>query len=448
MEDTQYGRRGPSMGAVVIVAILFGVLAGFGGTILAFWAQQKGLVTFLPKSIDSINAGPAHLNIPISGPSGSLPSFASVADNINESVVNVNTRTEQTNPYSMFFGGGGSEVVSGLGTGIIVSSDGYIITNFHVAGEAEKISVTVMHKNGKKEYAAKLIGGDKTEDLALIKIDAKGLKPVILGDSDALKPGEWVMAMGNPFGFEHTVSVGVVSALNRQLPVDDAVTMKGMIQTDASINPGNSGGPLINSYGEVIGINTAVFTGRSGGAQASGIGFAIPSNRVKNIEEQLLKTGKVKHPFLGVSYQLISDELRAAQHLPPSSGGVEVMNVLPKGPADKAGMQKGDLITSAGGQEIKESSTLGDLVGKCAIGSSLDMEIQRFDPSKGTWEKKHVAVRVEDAPKNFAQDMQRQLHSQQQQQQPEDNGDGSGNGGADNGGGSGSNRVFPFPFPF
>jgi S1-C subfamily serine protease len=417
------------MGAVVIVAILFGVLAGFGGTILAFWAQQKGLVTFLPERMAALANDRAHINIPINGPNASLPSFAAVADRINESVVNVNTRKEQANPYSLFFGGG-PEVVSGIGTGIIVSSDGYIITNFHVAGDADKITVTVMHKSGKKEYPAKLIGGDKQEDLALIKIEAKGLQPVTLGDSNTVQPGEWVMAMGNPFGFEHTVSVGVVSALNRQLPVDDAVTMKGMIQTDASINPGNSGGPLINSSGEVIGINTAVYTGRSGGAQASGIGFSIPSNRVKEVEEQLRKTGKVKHPYLGISYRLITDELRTAQHLPPTDGGVEVMHVIPKGPADKAGLQKGDIIISAGGQPLKESGSLGDIVGKTAVGGTLDLQIKRFDGARGVWNDSHVAVRVEDAPKKLGQDPQRGL----QQAPPSEGGEGGG--------------IIPFPFPF
>ncbi len=285
--------HGPSMGAVVFVAILFGLMAGFGGALLALMASQQGLI---PATSIQHNAAPttsaaAGTVNPSDNGSSSTRSFSQVADELDDSVVNINTLSHQQNPYSWFFGGGSQEV-QGLGTGVIIDKDGYILTNFHVVGEAENIKVTVLHGEDKQEYTAEFIGGDKQEDLALIKIsNAKNLHPVKFGDSDKLRPGEWVMAIGNPFGFEHTVSVGVVSALNRRLPVDDSVTLRGMIQTDASINPGNSGGPLVNLQGEVVGIDTAIFIGGgSGQPQARGIGFAIPSNHATKIMKRIAGT--------------------------------------------------------------------------------------------------------------------------------------------------------------
>ena len=263
---------------------------------------------------------------------GGEDTFVQVADQLDESVVNIDTTAYQNNPMSLFFGGGGQQVVKGKGTGIIVDADGYILTNYHVVGDASNINVTIMHKGGKRTYKATLIGGDKQEDLAVIKVSADNLKPVRFGDSDALRPGEWVMAIGNPFGFEHTVSVGVVSALNRLLPVDDTVTLRNMIQTDASINPGNSGGPLVNLRGEVIGINSAIFVGQGNEPSASRIGFAITSNHAQKIMELLRKSSKIPHPYIGISYGAITDELSAQAHLPVKEGLV-IGQVLPNGPA-------------------------------------------------------------------------------------------------------------------
>jgi len=425
------------MGTVVFVAIVFGVLAGFGGTLLAFWASQRGLITLggeqTPSMASTGDTG-SHLTLPLHAGGGSLPGFANVADAINESVVNINTRTEQTNPYSFFFGGG-SEVVSGLGTGVVVSADGYIITNFHVAGEADKITVTIMHKDGKREYPATLIGGDKQEDVALIKIKAKGLKPVAFGDSNALRPGEWVMAMGNPFGFEHTVSVGVVSALNRQLPVDDAVTLKGMIQTDASINPGNSGGPLINTRGEVVGINTAVFVGRGNGQpQASGIGFSIPSNRVVRLMKELRQNKRVQHPYVGIRYELVTDDMRKSAHIPTTNGGVVVRGVYPGGPAAKVGIQKDDILTTIDGKPLTDQNVLGDIVSQKTVGARLNIELMRWQSDRNAWEKRAVTLTVEDMPKEFQKTMsQGSQQPQGEQQQPQQQQPQGG---------------FPFPFPF
>lgn len=427
-------RRSPSLGTVVFVALVFGVLAGFGGTLLALWANQQGYLSFIAANQSATSGSGAPIAVPAVTGGASLPNFSRVAEAINGSVVNVNTRTEQVNPYSYFFGGG-PEVVSGLGTGVVVSSDGLIITNFHVAGEADKITVTINDKDGKKEYDAQLVGGDKQEDLALLKIKAHGLRAVTFGNSDALMPGEWVMAMGNPFGFEHTVSVGVVSALNRQLQVDEVQAIKGMIQTDAAINPGNSGGPLINASGQVIGINTAVYVGRSGnGPQASGIGFAIPSNRVKRIMDQLRAHGKVQHPYIGIRYELITNDIRQKERLPNTDGGVIVRSIYPKGPAGRAGIKEADILLSIDGTKLKDQNTLSDLIGNKPVGGKMRVAIKRWDGN--TWADKTMNITVDDMPKEFLRDMQNGGQGQQPQQPQQQSPD------------SGQPRSFPIPFPF
>lgn len=424
-------RRGPSLGTVVLLALIFGVIAGFGGAVLALWANQTGHLASLFGSSDvaAVPLGTQYASSTASDPQGT---FASVADNMDESVVNINTMAVQQNPASLFFGGGGSQVVRGLGTGVVVASDGYILTNYHVIDNARNIKVTIMHKGGKREYTAKLVGGDKAEDLAVIKINASGLKPVRFGNSNALRPGEWVMAIGNPFGFEHTVSVGVVSALNRSLPVDDTVTLRNMIQTDASINPGNSGGPLVNLNGEVVGINSAVFVGQgSGEPQASGIGFSIPSNHAKSIMEQLRKGSRIPHPYIGISYREITDEMRSQLHLPVKNG-VLVMQALANGPAGKAGVARGDVIVSVDKRAIRDQSVLTDYINTQHVGDTITLDIRRWNDGNGSWEQKTLRVKVGNKPADFAQ----RLNSSQDgndvtpvPDQGEDNGNGNGNGG-------------------
>ncbi|MEK6590558.1 MAG: DegQ family serine endoprotease [Nitrospinota bacterium] len=242
-----------------------------------------------------------------------------------------------------------------LGSGFIIDSSGHILTNNHVIDKAEKIKVTL--GNG-KEYDAKLIGTDSKTDIALIKIDAKGELPVIrLGDSDTLEVGEWVIAIGNPFGVGQSVTAGIVSAKGRVIgagPYDD------FIQTDASINPGNSGGPLINTKGEVVGINTAIFT--AGGAQGNiGIGFAIPINVVKPILKELKEKGVVTRGWLGVMIQKITPEIAKSFNLTESEGAL-VGDVVKGGPADKVGLKRGDVIVEFDGKKIKSVEDLPRLV--------------------------------------------------------------------------------------
>lgn len=429
--EDQYARpsrRGPSAGVVVFLSIVFGLVAGFGGAILALWANQQGRLNL--GSTQSSTVIPSMTPRISTHSAGSQDTFASVADQLDESVVNINTLAHQDNPMALFFGGGSSQVVRGLGTGIIVDTNGYILTNYHVVGEADNITVTVMHKGGKRQYKAKLIGGDKQEDLAVIKIDARNLRPVKFGNSDELRPGEWVMAIGNPFGFEHTVSVGVVSALNRSLPVDDTVTLRNMIQTDASINPGNSGGPLVNLDGEVVGINSAVYVGKgSGEPQANGIGFSIPSNHAKRIMDLLRKHSSIPHPFVGISYAEITDELRENLHLPVKQG-IILNQVLDGGPAAKSGLIRGDVIVSVDKKSLSDQSVFSEYINNRDVGDEITCNVYRWDDSKGEWTKKDVKVKIGNKPTDF----ERRMRSNRSD-------DGSGQDSTPN-----PERSFPWPF--
>ncbi|VAX21495.1 HtrA protease/chaperone protein [hydrothermal vent metagenome] len=268
-----------------------------------------------------------------------------------------------------------------LGSGFVVEEDGYILTNAHVVQSADEIMVTFGGGNGnghhEKEYKAKLIGADPKTDIALIKIEPdKKLQVMKLGDSDLLQVGEWVIAIGNPFGFAQSVTVGVVSAKGRAIgagPYDD------FIQTDASINPGNSGGPLLNVKGEVIGINSAIFTG--GMSQGNiGIGFAIPVNTVKAIYTDL-KDGRVKRGWLGVSIQPITPELEKALGLSTDVGAL-VGDVFEKSPAEKAGIKRGDVIVEFNGKEVPSSEQLPRMVAFLRPGTKVDVKIIRDGKSE------------------------------------------------------------------
>jgi len=424
--------RGPSVGVVIFLALFFGLIGGMGGMLLGVWANQQYHLSLFPRAGQTANL-PQVSRVQPAGRVLPGMSFADIADQLNDSVVHIKSTTEQMDPFSMFFGGR-PQPQTGIGTGVIVSADGYILTNYHVVGEAKEITVKVLRgKTRSQEYTAKVIGGDKREDLALIKIDAKGLPPVTFGNSDLLRPGDAVMAIGNPFGFEHTVSVGVVSALNRDLPVDETVMLKHMIQTDASINPGNSGGPLVNAEGHVIGINSAIFVGGGGGPQANGIGFAIPSNHAVKIMDMLRNKKRIQHPYIGIKYEQITDEIRRQERVPVKDG-VIIRELLPDGPAAKAGLQKDDIILSAGGKPINDQNALMDYITGKTVGSTLSLDIMRWDTSSGNWTKKTVHVKVGDKPDDFETRMSAP-ESRQPQVVPPDG------GGSDN-----SPDGFPFPF--
>ncbi len=254
-----------------------------------------------------------------------------------------------------------------LGSGFILDRDGYILTNNHVVEGADEVKVKLADG---KETNAKVIGRDPKTDLALIKIDADpSLVPLPLGDSDKLEVGDWVVAIGNPFGLGNTVTAGIVSAKYRQIGMG---AYDNFIQTDASINPGNSGGPLINAAGEAVGINSAIFS-QSGGS--IGIGFAIPINMAKNLLPQL-KKGKVTRGWLGVMIQKITPDLKEKLNL-KDEGGALVADVIAQGPADRAGIKRGDVIIAFNGKEVKESSQLPYLVGSTPVGQLTKVDVIR-----------------------------------------------------------------------
>jgi serine protease Do len=259
-----------------------------------------------------------------------------------------------------------------LGTGLIIDKDGYILTNNHVVERADEIKVKLADE---RQFLAKIIGRDQKTDLALIKIDSdKPLNPLPLGDSDKVEVGEWVVAIGNPFGLGNTVTAGIVSAKYRQIGQS---SYDNYIQTDASINPGNSGGPLLNTAGEVVGINTAIFS-QSGGN--IGIGFAIPINMAKDLLPQL-KEGKVVRGWLGVMIQKITPELKQKLNLKDEKGAL-VADVTPGGPAEKAGIQRGDVIISFNGKEIREMNELPYVVASTPIGKTVNVEVLRKGQKK------------------------------------------------------------------
>ena len=257
---------------------------------------------------------------------------------------------------------------AGLGSGVIVSSEGYIITNSHVVKDADEIKVTLTDK---KEYAGKVIGSDLKTEIAVVKIEAKNLPTVSWGNSEKLQVGEVVLAVGNPYGLNQTVTMGIVSALGRaNVGIAD---YEDFIQTDAAINPGNSGGALVNVRGELVGINTAIYS-TSGGYQ--GIGFAIPSNMVKSVMESLIRKGKVVRGWLGVSIQKVTPEL-AKQFDIKDEVGALVGDVIEGGPADKAGLLRGDIILEYNGKKIDEPNTLRNIVANTPPGEQQTIKVLR-----------------------------------------------------------------------
>ena len=307
-----------------------------------------------------------------------LLSVADVAERSLDSVVNISTTRRPSgyhNPFQDLFRQFGQPMPSpraqhALGSGVIISADGVVVTNSHVVKDAASIKVTV--GSSKREYKAKVVGADPKSDVAVLRLQgAKGLKAIRVGDSDKLRLGEVVVAIGNPFGVGQTVTMGIVSAKGRANM--GIVDYEDFIQTDAAINPGNSGGALISMHGELVGINTAILS-RTGGYQ--GIGFAIPTNMVQPIVQSLLKRGRVVRGWLGVSIQEVNRELAKALKL-PTTEGVLVSDVEPGSPAHKAGLKRGDLIVQLNGKPVRSTARLRNLVAAAGAGASARLELFR-----------------------------------------------------------------------
>ena len=352
---------------------------------------------------------------------------ADAAAKVDGAIVTVHTLgkavAQSSDPFSAdptfrrLFGGGGGpiqqEAPRGAGSGVIISPDGYILTNNHVVVNTQKLTVKVGGDKG-KSYDAHLVGTDPITDIAVVKIDTNGVKlPVAqLGNSDDIRIGDWAIAVGNPLDVGTTVTLGIISALNRSGQSAEGQAILPAIQTDAAINPGNSGGALANINGQVIGINEAIL---SPSGTYSGIGFAIPINRAKQVAAELIKNGKASHPYLGVKYQALatlSPDDRAQTGIPAGlDQGVVVARVYAGSPAAQAGLRLFDVVTQVNGQPIVDSDSLNNIIQASSTGSVLSLRVVRDG------QPRTVTVTLRERPTAFGQDLTQQ--GQQDQGQPQ-----------------------------
>ena len=357
---------------------------------LLFAGCNEQQETRLTSSVRQAESAP-----PVAAPAPELllsqRAFIEVSEKVTPAVVNIRAervrRTERLSPlFEEFFGDlfrkpPSEQREQSLGSGFILSEDGYILTNEHVVTGAEQIKVRLTDQ---RVFPGKVVGGDPKTDVAVIKIETEEPLPVaVLGDSDRLKVGQWALAIGNPFGLDSTLTVGVISATGRtDVGIED---YENFVQTDASINPGNSGGPLLNIYGEVVGVNTAIV------ASGQGIGFAIPINLAKLVANQLIRSGEVTRGWLGVSIQPLDADLAASFGLDRVTGAL-VTRVLPGAPAEKAGLQRGDVLLSFDGKPIRSVKELQLLVASSPPGEKIPVEVLR----EGTRLTLQVAIAARD----------------------------------------------------
>lgn len=360
----------PISAIVVVLVLILGLVAGLALSRWKAYASQK-VPIFIART-------PASIEAATTIPKG----FAPVVKPVLPAVVNISTsRVVKTpfqpflnNPFlAPFFGGRlqipRARIEHSLGSGVVVSPDGYILTNNHVVDQASDIKVTL---SDKRELKAKLVGTDPKTDVAVLNIPATGLATLTLGDSSKAEVGDYVLAVGDPFGLAETVTQGIVSATGRgNLDIED---YEDFIQTDAPINPGNSGGALINTRSELIGINTAILAGAGGGNQ--GIGFAIPSNMASYVMQSILQHGKVIRGYLGVAVQELTPAL-AKTFNAPNGNGVVVADVDPNGPAAKAGLKKGDVIEAVNGKPITAANQFRLLIASTPPGTSTHLKVSR-----------------------------------------------------------------------
>ncbi len=376
--------------AMTAAGAIGAVGAGAYSSARAVTAPQTGAVTTV--ATDSPQAP-----IAAAAPLVSMPDFSTITSRDGPAVVNISVSgmakasgddadavagLDPDDPMAQFFRHfqGGAQgrrsqqapqqrevPTRGQGSGFIVSADGIILTNAHVVKDAKEVTVKLTDR---REFRAKVLGSDAKTDIAVLKIDAKNLPVLALGSTKQLKVGEWVLAIGSPFGFENTVTAGVVSAKGRSLPDDGYVPF---IQTDVAINPGNSGGPLLNSRGEVVGINSQIYS-RSGGYQ--GVSFAIPIDVAVQVKDQIVATGKASHARLGVAVQEVNQAFAESFKLDKPEGAL-VSNVEKGSPADKAGLQSGDVIRKVDGQPIVSSGDLPAVIGQSKPGSTVTLEVWR-----------------------------------------------------------------------
>lgn len=373
-------------------------LAAVAGVFVVVVAHQRSHAD-APSAAPPLAAPVPTSSAPASARVTGLPDFSGLVAESGAAVVNISVTEKARKQPSMAAPnedgeGGGDDPLSqffhrfqmpaperqqpahGIGSGFIVSADGYVLTNAHVVADASEVTVKLTDR---REFAAKVVGVDKRSDVALIKIAATGLPFVHFGDPSKVRPGQWAIAIGSPFGFENSVTAGVVSALGRTLPDDSGSSYVNFIQTDAAVNPGNSGGPLFNLDGQVIGINSQIYS-RTGGYM--GMSFAIPIDVALNVKDQLLKNGKVSRSRIGVAVQDIGQQLAQSFGLSTPHGAL-VSAVEPDSPGERAGLKPGDIITSVNGLNIEHSSDLPVVISQLTPGTEAKI---------GVWHDKKPSV--------------------------------------------------------
>lgn len=399
-------RTGAKVTALVLSCALVGGAMGFGGSALQNHLAAKNADTEEAQQASVVYEGSREtsvINIAQIDTSKEMTPAEVYAQNVNSTV---GIRTSITTNYW-----GYQTQAAAAGSGFILSADGYILTNYHVVEDSNSITVSLYDGT---EYDATLVGCDESNDIAVLKIDAEGLMPVVLGDSDNLNVGDQVVAIGNPLGeLTFSLTTGVVSALNREVTLSSNVTMN-LIQTDCAINSGNSGGALFNLYGEVIGITNAKYSSSGSSSEASidNIGFAIPINSVRSIVESIIKNGYIVKPYIGVSVEDVSSEM-TSYGLP---AGAVVRSVTDGAPAAQAGLQANDIITAVDGTEITGSNDLVQIVTAKKAGDTLKLSVYRqgqtLELTVTVAEQKQSAQ----AGSSDTQQSQQQDQSQQQQQ--------------------------------
>ncbi len=308
--------------------------------------------------------------------------IANIAEQVSKSVVNIDTSREikdnEQSKKNLNLGGIERTIPepefsppAGTGSGIIIKPNGYILTNYHVVKNADKITIT---SKDEKKYTGELIAHDSYSDLAIVKIDAKNLPVAKLGTTKNLRPGDWVIAIGSPLGLGHTVTHGIISALSRHVGVTFGAAQGAFkyIQTDAAINPGNSGGPLLNLQSEVIGINTFII-----GRNAQNLNFAIPADYAKSVADDLIAHGSIPHPYLGMKMSLLEESKLKAEGLPENTQGIYVVEVVTGSPAEKDGIQAGDIIQEVDSEDINDPRKIAEIVRNKKVGNKLHFKILR-----------------------------------------------------------------------
>lgn len=387
----QKAKKSRGIGSVIFAALVAGLIGALLVLLVMPWAFGVNPYDIvrgkLRKVVVQQNADEKDTINVISPSEGGGMSVAAIARKVVPSIVNIDIRTApQQTP---FFTTEGQE---GTGSGVIYSADGYIITNNHVVAEAQDITVTLASG---EELKGRKVGADPENDIAVVKVEKSGLPVLDVGDSDNLVVGQLCVAVGSPFGFEQTVTTGIISALNRSLSAGSqeggqTSVLTDLIQTDAAINPGNSGGALCDGNSKLIGISAAIATA-SGGSE--GVGFAIPINTAKKVADDIISGKPISHPYIGVLGQTVTESVATRYDLPVSRGAY-VTRLVPGGPADKAGMKTGDIIVSIDGQPVKSMDDVVSEVRKSSVGGKLS--VTYYSGS----DKKTTQVTLEEKPAN------------------------------------------------